>query len=54
MYLSTQQQVHPLEVFALHMKLAIICHIHVCKYILSTKVYDGWLAHSGSDPLRPI
>ena len=54
MYLSTQQQVHPLEYFALQMKLAIICHIHVCKFILFTKVYDGWLAHSGSDPLGPI
>ena len=54
MNLSTQQQVHQLEFFALHMKLAIICHIHVCKFKLSTKVYDAWLAQSGSDPLRPI
>jgi len=28
MYLSTQQQAHPLEFFALQMGLAIICHIH--------------------------
>jgi len=54
MYLSTQQQAHPLEFFALQMKLAIICHRRVCKFKLSTKVYNGWLAHSGSDPLRPI
>jgi len=54
MYLSTQQKAHSLEFFALQMKLAIICHRHVCKLKLSTKVYDGWLAHSGFDPLQPI
>ena len=54
MYLSTQQQAHPLEFFALQMKLAISFLRHVCKLKLSTEVYGGWLAHSGFDPLRPI
>jgi len=31
-----------------------VSHRHVCKSKLSTKVYDGWLAHSGFDPLQPI